>query len=100
MPALGRRAGEEVQRVLDPGIDVLAAVPEDVGVVGVGAHPLEAVEVEGAESDDVGAEDVEAGVHADELALEHEPAHPVRQVQRAGPPSVSGVNPALRAASS
>ena len=33
-------------------------------------------------TDDVGPEDVQAGVNADEPALEDQPGHPVRQVQR------------------
>ena len=66
---LGGSGGQEGQAGLDAGVGVVGAVAQGVRVVGVGGHPLEAVEVEVAQADDIGAQGVQVGVDTDPLGL-------------------------------
>jgi hypothetical protein len=67
----GRARTEEGQAAFDARIGVVGAVAQRMGVVCIGAYTLEAVEVEVAQADDIGAQDVQIGVHPDLRGLRH-----------------------------
>ena len=72
---LGGWLSQEGQGGLDSGVDLVVAVAQHIGVVGVGAHSLEAVEVEIADADDVRPEFVDAGVYSELRSLCDEFSH-------------------------
>jgi hypothetical protein len=63
------------QRALDAGEHLVAGHAEHVRVVGVRAHALQHVQVQGAQADDVGADRVDPRGHADALGLLEQAVH-------------------------
>ena len=83
-----------------PASVLVGAVAQRMGVVGVRADTPEPVQVEVAQPDDVGAELVQVGVHADGLGLLDDPEILAAGTNCAAPVIVSGSTPAARAAAS
>ena len=72
---------QERQCGLDTGVGLVGAVTEGVRMVGVGADTLESVEVEVAQTDDVGAQGRQPGVDADGESLGDHAGNRCRRVE-------------------